>query len=197
LIQAVQKCWLGLRELPIAERSQRGKLRKAREGKVMEGHINFEELGAKLRELAADRATAEHELEDLNLRRSRLEDLERDKETLLEDFATMVPGALDELTGEKRHQVYRMLRLQVHVSPEGELDVRGVLREAVCTTMDTLVAPHRNVHSFGLPPSHRGRTDQPRLKLYNAARLASIGARRITQMSDIRNVLGELLPRTP
>jgi site-specific DNA recombinase len=102
-----------------------------------EGHINFEELGAKLRELAVDRATAEHELEDLNLRRSRLEDLERDKEMLLEDYASMVPGALDELTGEKRHQVYRMSRLQVHVSPEGDLDVRGVLREAVCKTMDT------------------------------------------------------------
>jgi site-specific DNA recombinase len=102
-----------------------------------EGHINFEELGAKLRELAVDRATAEHELEDLNLRRSRLEDLERDKEMLLEDYASMVPVALDELTGEKRHQVYRMSRLQVHVSPEGDLDVRGVLREAVCKTMDT------------------------------------------------------------
>ena len=42
LIQAVQKCWLGLRELPIAERSRRGKLRKAREGKVMAGHrVNY------------------------------------------------------------------------------------------------------------------------------------------------------------
>ena len=102
-----------------------------------EGHITFEELGAKLRELEADRATAERELEDLNLRRSRLEDLERDKETLLQDYASMVPEALDELTGEERHQVYRMLRLQVLVYPNGYLDVRGVLREAVCTPMDT------------------------------------------------------------
>ena len=101
-----------------------------------EGHITFEELGAKLRALAADRATAERELEDLNLRRSRLEDLERDKETLLKEYARMVPEELDELTGEERHQVYRMLRLQVHVSPDGDLDVRGVLREAVCTPMD-------------------------------------------------------------
>src|SRR5215211_1413174 len=62
---------------------------------------------------------------------------------------------------------------------------------------DALVAPHRNVHRFGLPPSYRGRADQPCLKLINAATLASIGAWRITQMSDIRNVLGELLPRTP
>jgi hypothetical protein len=41
------------------------------------------------------------------------------------------------LDGEERHQIYRMLRLQVHVSPDGNLDVRGVLREAVCTPMDT------------------------------------------------------------
>jgi site-specific DNA recombinase len=102
-----------------------------------EGLITFDELGAKLRELAADRATAERELEDLNLRCSRLEDLERDKEILLQDYASMVPEALDELMGEERHQVYRMLRLQVHVSPEGDLDVRGVLREAVCIPTDT------------------------------------------------------------
>ena len=102
-----------------------------------EGLVSFEELGAKLRELEADRATAERELGDLNARRSRLEDLERDKETLLKDYASMVPDALDELTGEERHQVYRMLRLQVFVSPDGDLDVRGVLREAVCTPMDT------------------------------------------------------------
>ena len=102
-----------------------------------EGHITFDELGAKLQALEADRATAERELEDLNLRRSRLEDLERDKETLLEDYAGMVPGALDELAGEERHQVYRMLLLQVRVSPNGDLDVRGMLREAVCTLMDT------------------------------------------------------------
>jgi len=102
-----------------------------------EGHITFEELGAKLRELAADRATAEREFEHLNLRRSRLENLERDKETLLQDYASTVPEDLDNLTGEERHQVYRMLRLQVHVSPEGDLDVRGVLREAVCTPTDT------------------------------------------------------------
>src|SRR5918994_5313470 len=41
-----------------------------------------------------------------------------------------------------------------------------------------------------------GRGDQPHLKLYNKATLASIGGRRIPQLSDIRNFLGELL-RTP
>src|SRR5829696_3864865 len=60
-----------------------------------------------------------------------------------------------------------------------------------------LVAPHGNVHRFGLPPSHRGRGHRPRPKSYNAATVTSIGTRRITQMGDIRTFLGELLPRTP
>jgi site-specific DNA recombinase len=102
-----------------------------------EGHITFDELGAKLRELEEQRARAEEELDNLQVRRARLEDLERDRETLLEEYAVMVPEELDELTGEERHQVYRMLRLQVFVYPNGDLEVRGVLREAVCTPMDT------------------------------------------------------------
>src|SRR5215213_1729217 len=102
-----------------------------------EGHITFDELGAKLRELEGQRTTAEEELDNLQLRRVRLEDLERDRETLLREYAGMVPERLDELTGEERHQVYRMLRLQVFVYPNGDLEVRGVLREAVCTPMDT------------------------------------------------------------
>ena len=103
---------------------------------VAEGHITFDELGAKLRELEADRATTKRELEDLSARRSRLDDLERDKEILLKDYAGMVPDALDELTGEARHQIYGMLRLQMFISPNCDLDVRGVPREAVCTSMD-------------------------------------------------------------
>jgi hypothetical protein len=102
-----------------------------------EGHITFEELGAKLWELEGQRAAAEEELDNLQLRRARLEDLERDRETLLKEYAVMVPEELDELTGEERHQVYRMLRLQVFVFPNGDLEVRGVLRDAVCTPMDT------------------------------------------------------------
>jgi site-specific DNA recombinase len=122
--------WLGRLGALDAKRSRYQEM-------AAEGHITFDELGAKLRELGEQRATAERELESLNLRRSRLEELERDKETLLEHYAGMVPEALDELTGEERHQVYRMLRLQVHISPDGSLDVRGVLREPVCTAMDT------------------------------------------------------------
>jgi hypothetical protein len=47
-------------------------------------------------------------------------------ETLLESMAEMVPKALDDLTGEEKNRVYRMLRLEVAPRPEG-YDVSGAL----------------------------------------------------------------------
>jgi site-specific DNA recombinase len=128
--EAEAQSWLGRLAVLDAKRSRFQDM-------AAEGHITFGELGAKLRELDEQRTTAEEELDKLRLHRSRLEDLERDKETLLNEYARMVPEALDELTGEERHQVYRMLRLQAFVHPDGDLDVRGVVREAVCTPMAT------------------------------------------------------------
>lgn len=73
----------------------------------------------------------------------------------------MVPERLDELTGEERHQVYCMLRLQVFVYPNGDLEVRGVLREAVCTPMDT----RWNAQVPGRPPlRHQSLLGQALLK---------------------------------
>ena len=42
----------------------------------------------------------------------------------------MTPAALDGLSSEERHQTYKMLRLTVEISPDGSLDVSGVLRDS-------------------------------------------------------------------
>jgi hypothetical protein len=42
----------------------------------------------------------------------------------------MNPAALDSLSPEERHQVYKMLRLTVEVSPDGSLNVTGVLGDS-------------------------------------------------------------------
>src|SRR5829696_5504373 len=60
-------------------------------------------------------------LEGARSRRSRLEDFERDKEALLEYHARLVPEDLDELTPEQRRTLYRMMRLTVLATPDGEL----------------------------------------------------------------------------
>ena len=39
----------------------------------------------------------------------------------------MVPEALDALTPEERQQVYAMLRLEVEVDADGQMEARGVL----------------------------------------------------------------------
>ena len=88
-------------------------------------------MRAKLAALEETRTTAQRELESLSLRGERLAELERDRDTLLEHYATMVPEALEELTAEERHQVYKMLRLEVFINPDGDLEIRGVLSEDV------------------------------------------------------------------
>ena len=102
-----------------------------------EGLIRFEELRAKLRETDEARRSAQRELAEVEGRRGRIEQLERDRDAIMEHYAGLVPEALDDLTGEERHQIYRMIRLRVTVRPDGGLDVEGVLREPVCTLTGT------------------------------------------------------------
>jgi hypothetical protein len=42
----------------------------------------------------------------------------------------MTPEALDDLSSEERHHVYKLLRLRVEVSPDSSLDVSGVLGDS-------------------------------------------------------------------
>jgi hypothetical protein len=47
------------------------------------------------------------------------------RDALLEDYASLVPDALDELDATERHHVYRMLRVEAQVAPDGSLEVSG------------------------------------------------------------------------
>ena len=81
-----------------------------------------------------------------------MEDLERDKASLLEQFSDAVPEALAELTAEERHQIYRMLRLEIYVSPNGDLDIRGAIGEKFCTSEATPTVTHKTGWSSTPPP---------------------------------------------
>ncbi len=54
---------------------------------------------------------------------------ERDRDALLENYAEMMPEALDVLQPEERHRVYKMLRLRAVAFPDGSLEVSGALGE--------------------------------------------------------------------
>lgn len=79
--------------------------------------MTIEELRNRLGELEDTRKLARTELEAVAARRERVEDLERDRDVLLEEMAAAVPEALDGLSGEEKNRVHRMLRLSVAPSP--------------------------------------------------------------------------------
>ncbi|HLL56529.1 MAG TPA: hypothetical protein VK359_01265, partial [Rubrobacteraceae bacterium] len=83
------------------------------------------ELRAKLADLEETRELVRNELEALEASQTRLRDLERNADTLLKCYLGMVPEALNKLTPEERHRIYKMLRLVVTVQPEGILGVSG------------------------------------------------------------------------
>jgi hypothetical protein len=87
--------------------------------------IGFDELRARVAELEETRAAAERELRALDRRREQMRQLERDKESLLDDYAGMLPEAIDGLDAPERHRVYKMLRVAAVVAANGSLEVSG------------------------------------------------------------------------
>ena len=69
------------------------------------------------------RRTAERELKDLQRYRERVEQMEQDRDAVLEHYASLAPEALASLTSEERHHLYKMLRLKVWLVKSGDLEI--------------------------------------------------------------------------
>ncbi len=108
-----------------------------------EGLVTFDELRSKLAMLEEVSKTARRELAALARQREKVEEMERDKSALLTSYAGMVQGALETLTPEERHHVYKLLRLQVVVSPDGPAEVSGTFGTdiVICSSETTSSRP--------------------------------------------------------
>ena len=104
-------------------------LRSAYQDQQAAGLMTLQELGARLEELEEARTVAERELTALRSHQQRVEELEKDRDALLQSMCEMVPGAVDDLDGEEKNGLYRMLHLEVVPSEEG-YEVSG----AFCTS---------------------------------------------------------------
>jgi site-specific DNA recombinase len=93
------------------------------------GAFEVDELRAKLATLEVARDTARKALAALEVRREQLAELERDRDALLERYAEMMPEAIDALTPERRHHIYKLLRIRVSADADGALEMSGVLGE--------------------------------------------------------------------
>ena len=52
-----------------------------------------------------------------------------DRDALMESYAGMVGGALEDLAPEERHQIYKLLRLGVRYRPDWPLEITGVFAQ--------------------------------------------------------------------
>ena len=95
------------------------RLRSAYQDQQAAGLMTLQELGAKLEELEEGCREAERELMALRSHKQRVENLEKDRDALLQSMSEMVPGALENLDGEDKNRLYQMLRLEVTPSEEG------------------------------------------------------------------------------
>jgi hypothetical protein len=102
--------------------SEANRKRAAFQDMAAEGLITFEELKVKLAGGEESRETAERELAALRGRRESIEQMERDRDAVLGQYAALAPKALDTLTPEERHRLYKMLRLAVFAHPDEPLE---------------------------------------------------------------------------
>jgi predicted nucleic acid-binding Zn-ribbon protein len=87
--------------------------------------ISFDELRARIAELEETRRTADREMRSLRNRQEQIRQLKEDRDALLEDYAGLVPVALDALDAPERHRVYKMLRVEAAIAADGSLEVSG------------------------------------------------------------------------
>jgi site-specific DNA recombinase len=121
--------------------SEVGGRRAAFQDMAAEGLITFDELRGKLAALEETREVAERELASIRSAREAMKQLERDKDVILGHFAALAPEALDSLTSEERHRLYKMLRLVAFAHPDGSLEVEWEWEppgdHSVCKTATT------------------------------------------------------------
>jgi hypothetical protein len=157
-----------LENLSEIEQERRGYLRLA-----AKGHMSDDDLAEALAELDETRSIAESELKAIRGREAALEELERDRDALLESYAGMMPEALDSLAPEERCQVYGMLRLKVEILADGSMEARGALSE----TLQVLYENGQVVCENGLASGCDSRFTKPPELTFHA--ILSDGARQM------------------
>jgi hypothetical protein len=110
------------------------------------GHMTEEELGAALTEHDEMRETAERELEAARARREALNVLQSDRDKVLKLHANMAKEALEALTPEGRHHLYKLLRLSVYSRPDQPLEIRVIFANIEGEVGTTVCRPANSRH---------------------------------------------------
>jgi hypothetical protein len=127
------KVWLD--KLAGVDQERRGYLKLAATGRMSD-----EDLDEAMAELEEARKSAQRELEALKHHRERIEELEWDKEALLDYYEGVAPGALDSLTPKERYRFYKLVRLQVRIYPGHVVEISWAGGEGFSVCEDETVS---------------------------------------------------------
>jgi site-specific DNA recombinase len=98
----------------------------------LENKLDMDRYERRLAQIRLTRKTAEDELVRIKAKADHVEQLERDKEALLNHYARIVPEQLDTLEPEERNRVYKMLDLTVLAHENGNLELTWALGAGPC-----------------------------------------------------------------
>src|SRR5215208_349543 len=111
---------------PLGKRTEGIKSRRLRYQEMAAAElIDFDELRGRLAGLEDERTDTERALEATQRRAEHLENLQQNRNVLLEEYAGAVPKRLGALAPEERHRVYRLMRLRAALAPSGDLEISG------------------------------------------------------------------------
>ena len=134
-----EKVWLD----KLAEVNQ---MRRGYQEQAAKGYMTFDELGTALSALEETCKSAERELQIVRNHLERVEQLERDKDALREDYFAIAPDALDSLTPEERHDFYKLVRLRVVIYPNCDLEISWAGGEGILFSTSESVLPWKGKH---------------------------------------------------
>ena len=106
---------------------QLGRKRSALQDMTAEGLITFKELRGKLELLQKEYARAKTELDAALHRKEKIAALEADAKTLLDSYASAIPGRMRGLDADERHRIYELLNLRAVAQCDGSVELSGAL----------------------------------------------------------------------
>jgi hypothetical protein len=104
----------------------------------LENKLDVDRYGLRVAQIKQSRKTIEDELAHLKDRAAHLEQLERDRDALLNHYSRIVTERLDALEPEERNRVYKMMDLTVLAYDNGDLEVKWALGADPCRDNEPL-----------------------------------------------------------
>jgi hypothetical protein len=98
----------------------------------LESKLEMDRYEKRLAQINQSRSAVEKELERIKDRVARVDQLERDRDAVLNDYCRIVPEQLDALEPEERNRIYKMLDLTVLADENGSLELKWALGSDPC-----------------------------------------------------------------